>query len=254
MLFRSWYVPSESGWGINLQQQGDILFGTWFTYHTDNSPVWFVMPALRRVTDDIFSGEFYVLTGVPFSQINGQEARRTLTTAGTATVYFFNDNRAFFEVVVGSTLVAFKQLQVQLFATRPTCEFASGSRTALTNYQDLWWNPSESGWGLNLAHQGDVIFATWFTYDNAGNPRWFVADQLRRTSGNNFTGNLLLTTGRPAQSVTGTPSILTVDNVGSMSLSFQNGERGTLTYNVLGTTQSKAIERQVWSAPLSACR
>ena len=25
--------------------------------------------------------------------------------------------------------------------------------------------PAESGWGINFAHQGDVVFATWFTYD-----------------------------------------------------------------------------------------
>ena len=39
------------------------------------------------------------------------------------------------------------------------------------NYEGLWWaNPagSESGWGINFAHQGDTIFATWFTYDLTG--------------------------------------------------------------------------------------
>ena len=38
---------------------------------------------------------------------------------------------------------------------------------AATNYQDLWWvaNGAESGWGVNLAHQGDNLFASWFTYD-----------------------------------------------------------------------------------------
>ncbi|HEY5307625.1 MAG TPA: hypothetical protein VIK97_03865, partial [Casimicrobiaceae bacterium] len=43
------------------------------------------------------------------------------------------------------------------------------------NYGGLWWNAppgSESGWGINLAHQGDTIFATWFTYDLAGKAWW----------------------------------------------------------------------------------
>ncbi|HET7260338.1 MAG TPA: S8 family peptidase, partial [Casimicrobiaceae bacterium] len=43
------------------------------------------------------------------------------------------------------------------------------------NYQGLWWaSPagSESGWGLNVAHQGNVIFATWFTYDASGKALW----------------------------------------------------------------------------------
>ena len=36
------------------------------------------------------------------------------------------------------------------------------------NYQGIWWNSpatSEDGWGINFAHQGDTIFASWFTYD-----------------------------------------------------------------------------------------
>ncbi|MGC1818702.1 MAG: S8 family peptidase, partial [Casimicrobiaceae bacterium] len=45
---------------------------------------------------------------------------------------------------------------------------AATAGAAAPNYQGLWWaSPagSESGWGINFAHQGDVIFATWFTYD-----------------------------------------------------------------------------------------
>ena len=33
---------------------------------------------------------------------------------------------------------------------------------------------SEAGWGINFAHQGDVIFATWFTYDASGNA-WYMS-------------------------------------------------------------------------------
>ncbi|HEX7273240.1 MAG TPA: hypothetical protein VF420_13935, partial [Casimicrobiaceae bacterium] len=39
---------------------------------------------------------------------------------------------------------------------------------ASVNYEGLWWAApagSESGWGVNFAHQGDTIFASWFTYD-----------------------------------------------------------------------------------------
>ncbi|HEX6793354.1 MAG TPA: glycosyl hydrolase family 28-related protein, partial [Casimicrobiaceae bacterium] len=46
--------------------------------------------------------------------------------------------------------------------------FVSSAAAASPNYEGLWWaSPagSESGWGINFAHQGDIIFATWFTYD-----------------------------------------------------------------------------------------
>jgi hypothetical protein len=34
-------APTEQGWGLNLIQQGDIIFGTMFVYGTDNTARWF---------------------------------------------------------------------------------------------------------------------------------------------------------------------------------------------------------------------
>ena len=50
-----------------------------------------------------------------------------------------------------------------------------------SNYEGLWWNPAESGWGINFAHQGDQIFATWYTYDTAGRA-WWLSMLAARTS------------------------------------------------------------------------
>jgi len=47
-----------------------------------------------------------------------------------------------------------------------------------TGSADLWWAaPSglEAGWGINLTHEGDTIFATWYTYDHDRSPMWLVA-------------------------------------------------------------------------------
>jgi len=249
-----WWNSSESGWGVNFQQQGNILFGTWFSYSTDGNPVWLVMPAMNRVTDDLFAGDVYYLTGVPYSQINGQQARLTLTKAAQATVYFFDDDKAFFQVDTDAGNVLFKQMQLQVFAQRPQCDFTTGSRAALSNYQDLWWNPSESGWGINLTHQGNTIFATWFTYANDGSPIWLVADALAKTGPSTYSGSLLATTGKAPATISGSPAISTVAAVGTMSLTFQDGEHGTLSYSINGgASGTKAIQRQVWSSPLSSC-
>ena len=45
---------------------------------------------------------------------------------------------------------------------------------------------SESGWGINFAHQGDVIFASWFTYDMTGKGWWLVMT-ANNTGGQRFT-------------------------------------------------------------------
>ena len=61
---------------------------------------------------------------------------------------------------------------------------AGPALAAAANYQGLWWNPpAESGWGINFAHQGDIIFATWFTYDAAGKPWWLIAELHKTAAG-----------------------------------------------------------------------
>ena len=73
----------------------------------------------------------------------------------------------------------------------------TSSNTAPINYEGLWWaSPpgSESGWGINFAHQGDVIFATWFTYD-ANGKGWWLSMTANKTGNGVFSGILYQTTG-----------------------------------------------------------
>ena len=65
--------------------------------------------------------------------------------------------------------------------------------------QGLWWNApagSESGWGINFAHQGNIIFATWFTYGEDGAP-WWLAMVAEQAAPNVYHGDLFTTTGPP---------------------------------------------------------
>jgi hypothetical protein len=46
--------------------------------------------------------------------------------------------------------------------------------TSAPNYTALWWGgQAESGWGINVNHQGDILFATLFDHDTSGNPMWW---------------------------------------------------------------------------------
>jgi hypothetical protein len=249
-----WWQPNEDGWGINFQQQGDVVFGTWFSYVASGRGIWYVMPSLARVSGDVFSGDILVTTGVPFNQISGQQSLRSYQVAGTATIYFFEKDKALMLVTANGSLVMLKQILLQEFGTVPTCDFTTGSRAGLRNYQDIWWVPSESGWGLNLAHQGNLIFATWYTYGPDGLPLWLVSTLAQNAGTSTFSGTVLQTTGRPPQDISGTQSLIGFSAVGSMTLSFSSGERGTFAYTVFGQSGSKSIERQTWSSPLSQCR
>lgn len=61
------------------------------------------------------------------------------------------------------------------------CAFAFGHAAAATTSDPtgLWYDARAQGWGLNVAQQGDTVFATLFVYDPAGNPAWYVASEMR---------------------------------------------------------------------------
>jgi hypothetical protein len=119
---------------------------------------------------------------------------------------------------------------------------ASGT-TFGTDYTDLWWNPAENGWGINLIQQYETLFATLFVYGADNSARWYVASDLHGGQ-NSFTGTLYQTTG-PAFSATWTGTA-TPTPVGSMTISFSNSNSGTLTYVVNGASVTKTIQRQTF--------
>lgn len=250
-----WWNPSESGWGINLQHQGEIIFATWFTYDADGSGMWLVMSNGERVGTSTYQGTLYRPRGTPFNQINGSQAVETpLPAVGTATLTFSGTNSATFAYTVNGVSGS-KQVQRQVFSTRPTCEFNLANRGAATNYQDLWWNSDESGWGVNLTHQGDILFATWFTYDQNRAGMWLVMSNGVKTGPASFRGDLYRTTGRPFNQINGTPAVnLPLTPVGTLSFDFTDGFTGTMSYTVNGASGAKVIRRQIFAYPNTVCR
>ena len=45
---------------------------------------------------------------------------------------------------------------------------------SFTDLTDLWWNPTESGWGLQMVNTGTFIYATIYVYGPDGKPVWFA--------------------------------------------------------------------------------
>src|SRR5437016_9581949 len=87
------------------------------------------------------------------------------------------------------------------------------------NYQGLWYHApaeSEAGWGINFAHQGDVIFATWFTYDVNGKA-WWLTMTATKTAEGAYSGQLIRTNGAPFSAYV-PPAMATV--VGSGTVTF----------------------------------
>jgi hypothetical protein len=251
-----WWNPAESGWGINLNQQGTLMFGTLFTYEAGRTPLWLVMPAGAMQADGLtFTGDLYRTTGPafnasPFTPIGAANITRT----GTMSISFDEANAATLTYTNNGVEVT-KSIQRQVFGSRAAnCLPTTESRAVSTNYQDLWWNPAESGWGINVTHQDNTLFATLFNYDAAGKGLWLVMPSGPRLIDGSYSGDLYRTNGPPFNSIPFTPIGGTdITNVGTMRLRFTDGNNGTLTYTYLGTTVIKSITRQVFAVPQFAC-
>ncbi len=252
-----WNAPagSESGWGLNITHESGTIFATWFTYDQTGKAWWLSMTAQVSSTGS-YSGTLFQQTGPPFDSVPFNPALVHGTAVGTGTLTFTDANDGMFAYTVNGTSQT-KTITREVFGQLPTCTF--GIQTDLTlayNYQDLWWAApagSESGWGVNLTHQGQTIFATWFTYDLDQTPLW-LSVTAPQTAPGTYSGILYRTTGPAFNSVPFRPAAVTASAVGTATFTFTDGNTGTFAYTVNGVTQTKAITREVLVAPGTVCQ
>jgi hypothetical protein len=250
-----WWNPAESGWGVNFSHQGDLVFGTLFTYAADGTPMWLVMSAGRREGEaDSYSGELYRARGFPLTATS--PAPVALTEVGKMTVSFDGADMASLTYDVSGVQVAKKVTRMVFGARAADCRDAFGERTSLANYQDLWFDPREPGWGLNVTHQGALVFATLFTYDDAGMDLWYVMSSGERQPDGSYLGRLYRTRGPAFDAVPWIPLAAgDLTDVGAMRLRFVDGANGTMHVALEGRPEvQKAISRMIFSTPASGCR
>jgi hypothetical protein len=116
-----------------------------------------------------------------------------------------------------------------------------------TDNSDLWWNPNESGWGLQVVHTGHVIFVTMFVYDANRNPVWYTGTGNPDPTGFVWSGDLYQTTGPFFAAVPFDPASVTATRVGTFAFDVsppQSVAEATLRYSVGGVAVLKHIQRQ----------
>ena len=194
-----WTAPagSESGWGLNFAHQGDVIFATVFTYDATGRTWWLSMTA-NRMGNNVFTGTLYETRGPAFNTVPFDSKAVAYHAVGSGTLDFSDANNGTFSYNVNG-IAQSKPITRTVFGNLPICT-ASATQSdlyAATNYQDIWWaaaGTGETGWGLHFTHQGDIIFATWFTYDFDGSPLWLSATAQKSAPGV-YSGTLYRTTG-----------------------------------------------------------
>jgi hypothetical protein len=247
-----WAAPpgSESGWGINVAHQGDVIFATWFTYDATGNAWWLSMTA-NKTSEGVYGGTLIQTGGPAFSAVPFNPSQVTRTVVGSGTLTFSSTSSGTFAYTVNG-ITQTKAITLQQFGALPTCVWSAQPEfAAATNYQDLWWAAPagvEAGWGVNLTHQGGTMFATWFTYDTNHNPLWYSATATQ-TAANVFSGTLIQTSGPAFSAVPFDPTQVQRATVGTATFTFTDGNTGIFNYTVSGVNQTKAITRELFQPP-----
>jgi hypothetical protein len=219
----------------------------------------------QKTGTNTYVGDLYETHGPAFDAAPFLPGNVTPTKVGTGTLTFTDAGNGTFTYTVskGGSVTQTKTLTRQSFGPLPACTFGAQPNLALaTNYQDIWWAKpagAESGWGVNLNHQGDTIFATWFTYDHDGTPLWLVVSALKTGAGT-YEGDLYQTTGPPFNAVPFNPSLVVPVKVGTVKFTIADGNNATFAYTVKlsdmpgPVSQTKGITRQVFTAPGTTCQ
>jgi hypothetical protein len=148
-------------------------------------------------------------------------------------------------MVSKSITFAFAAIATVAFAQAPV-ESKDGPGYPKTSFgtdeSDLWWNPNESGWGMQLVQQGGLIFATLFIYGPDSKPTWAVA-QIDYVGQATWSGPLYLTSGPWFGGLFNAGSV-GVRQAGTLTFSAPVVSKGTVTYAIDGVSVTKQVQRQ----------
>jgi len=107
-----WYIPAESGWGIQLVQRGTVIFATLFVYGSTGAPTWYTA-TLDYTAGLTWTGDLYATTGTyfgtPWAGLTSNMAVGTMTwtaqTVETGTLTYVVNGTTVVKNVIRQTLV-----------------------------------------------------------------------------------------------------------------------------------------------------
>ena len=241
-----WYKPSESGWGLSIQQQGTSTFGVWFTYDLQGATTFNTIQC--TFTGSTCAGDIYTYSGTPLAQITAG-ASAMAAKIGTGSIVLTSANRLSLSYSIGNVQQTKADLEPQNFAaaaqvpacvlqiplTSPALPAGVDYRSNLTNYTDHWWGGANaSGWGVQISHQGNQVFAGWYSYSPQGKATWLTLQGTQDSNNSlRFTGTIFqVSAGAPYPQITGPIAPGANVAVGTFEFNFTDGANGVFTYSL----------------------
>ncbi|MFZ1548242.1 MAG: hypothetical protein WAT12_14280 [Candidatus Nitrotoga sp.] len=218
-----WWNPEESGWGMTLTQHNAMIFAALYTYDQAGQPTWYVMSSCPVAVNSC-TGEIYKVTDGTQPVVPWNGSGKVVSSVGSGTLTFADTNNATFSYTLEG-VAGTKSITRQIFAM--------DNVPPAVDYNDLWWNPNESGWGVAITQEYGMIFAAWYTYDASGKAIWYVASRCPMV-GNGCTGDLYQVTGGSPFTSPWNGSNKVVTGIGSVTFTFSDANNGVMAYSVNG--------------------
>ena len=233
-----WAGTSENGWGMSIQQHGNIQFNAVYVYDDAGKPVWYVMPDGSWNADYTrYAGPVYQPTSAPLNNYSPAQFAPG-SPVGDVTIHFSSDSTATLQYTINGKFGQ-KSLQRQVFG--------AGSAPLLVG--DMWWGgDTQNGWGINLVQQSGIVFGVWYSYGPDGKSTWYVLPNGSWT-GTSYSGSFYSTTGSAWLGAPYNPAQLVATPVGTMSFNFANANNANFSYHFTaglfsGVSQTKPLIRQ----------
>ena len=245
----SWYNANESGWGLTITDHGTNAFVQWYTYdQTGHNQKYVISGGTFSNGKCLFSGDIKRITGPSWALPTFDPTQVTRTTVGSGTIDFCPAGLTAGTIVFDYTaegVTGSKQLSRLSFGN-DVPHWGGTTNTGARDFSDLWWNSSESGWGVSVTQHGNNIFFRVFAYDTDNRPLLFIVPGVTFNSSTSFTGNLVLTSGPWYGATPFDPTRVTRTTAGTATLTFSDANNGVLSYTVNGVTVTKTITRVVF--------
>lgn len=227
-----WWNPNESGWGASLNAtSASSLFVAWYTYDSQGQPKWYTASDCRATRTGC-QGQVFETSG-PRSTDRFDSSLVTARAVGTLKIEFESTDLARMSyTVAGQT----RDIAITPFVFR-------AAPTAQAGATALWWNPSQSGWGLSITEQTGTLFAALYVYDRNGAPAWYTMTCEKALSGE-CSGKAYRATG-PAFGPTHDPTRVAVTEVGTMTVTIAASGNSRLSYMIKETAPGFSSEISV---------
>ncbi len=166
-----WFNPERTGHGLDIEQAGQSLVVTWYTYNDDGSPTWYQAAGSY---DPQWTQPLYTATWDP------QTNSAVIEFVGSMTLDFSDARTAQFSWEIND-VPGSEAFQYFNFRDGLTVQDHTG----------IWYDPAEPGWGLSINSQGSDLasdgistrVAVLYFYDSNNQPRWLLGQSDNSASG-----------------------------------------------------------------------